>query len=237
MAKATIPTLTIDDLKTQATTSFYAGAGVVDLAVETVRDYVADVSKRLVDLQKDAQTRLEGVQKSVKDLDLEPKAIRTQVETVVNARVEALSGEAKARRTAIEKRVAELQDEALALPGQVRKQLDETTVTATAAFADLAKRGEVLVGRIRNQESTKATATAAKTTSAKAKTTKTQATKTATTTAGAAKSNAKKTTTTAKKAAKKSPAKKSATATKTAAKKTATAAVQATTEAAAKVGD
>ena len=220
MAKATLPTVRIEDLKTEATKTLYAGAGVVDMAVEAVREYVAEVQEKLVELQKDAQSRLERVQKSVKDL--EPTTLRTQVEKTVNARVEALSDEAKARRTAIEKRVAELQGEALALPTQVRKQLDETTATATAAYADLAKRGEVLVGRIRKQESTKAAATSAKTTKAKAKTTATSA-----------KSTAKKASTTAKK----SPAKKSATATKTAAKKTATAAAQATTEAAAKVGD
>ncbi len=231
MAKATLPTVRIEDLKTEATKTLYAGAGVVDMAVEAVREYVAEVQEKLVELQKDAQSRLERVQKSVKDL--EPTTLRTQVEKTVNARVEALSDEAKARRTAIEKRVAELQGEALALPTQVRKQLDETTATATAAYADLAKRGEVLVGRIRKQESTKAAATSAKTTKAKAKTTTTQAKKTAKTTATSAKSTAKKATTTAKK----SPAKKSATATKTAAKKTATAAAQATTEAAAKVGD
>ena len=187
MAKATLPTVKIEDLRSEATKSLYAGAGVVDLAVEAVREYVADVQKKLVDLQKDATSKFEGVSKSVKDFDFEPKTIRTQVETVVNARVEALSDEAKARRTAIEKRVAELQGEALAIPGTVRKQLDETTATATATYADLAKRGEVLVGRIRKQESTQATKTAAKTTTAKkspakksATATKTAATKTAT---------------------------------------------------------
>lgn len=230
MAKATLPTLKIDDLKTEATKTFYAGAGVVDLAVETVREYVADVQAKLVELQKDAHTRLEGVQKSVKDLSFEPQAIRSQVETVVNARVEALSDEAKARRAAIEKRVAELQGEARSQATSVRKQLDETTATATAAYADLAKRGEVLVGRIRNQESTKATAASAKTTTAKAKTTSTQAKKTT-------KTAAKKSTTAAKNTAKKSPAKSSAKATGTAAKKTVANAATATTEAAAKVGD
>lgn len=227
MAKAT---LTIDDLKTEATKTLYAGAGFVDLAVETVREYVAEVQTKLVELQKDATARLEGVQKSVKDLSFEPKTLRTQVETVVNARVEALSDEAKARRAAIEKRVAELQDEARSQATSVRKQLDETTATATAAYADLAKRGEVLVGRIRNQESTKATTASAKTTTAKAKTTSTQAKKTT-------KSAAKKSTTAAKKTVKKSPATSSAKATGTAAKKTATSAATATTEAAAKVGD
>jgi hypothetical protein len=229
MAKATLPTVKIDDLKTEATKTLYAGAGVVDLAVETVREYVADVQKKLVELQKDASTRLEGVQKSVKDLSLEPKTLRTQVETVVNARVEALTDEAKARRAAIEKRVAELQGEARSQVTSVRKQLDETTTTATAAYADLAKRGEVLVGRIRNQESTKATA--------KAKTTTTQAKKTTKTAAKKSTTSAKKAATAPAKTAKKSPATSSAKATGTAAKKTVANAAAATTEAAAKVGD
>jgi hypothetical protein len=237
MAKATLPTVKIDDLKTEATKTLYAGAGVVDLAVETVREYVADVQKKLVELQKDASTRLEGVQKSVKDLSFEPKTLRTQVETVVNARVEALTDEAKARRAAIEKRVAELQGEARSQVTSVRKQLDETTTTATAAYADLAKRGEVLVGRIRNQESTKATAKAAGTTTAKAKTTTTQAKKTTKTAAKKSTTSAKKAASAPAKTAKKSPAKSSAKATGTAAKKTVANAAAATTEAAAKVGD
>jgi hypothetical protein len=237
MAKATLPTVKIDDLKSEATKTLYAGAGVVDLAVETVREYVADVPKKLVELQKDASTRLEGVQKSVKDLSFEPKTLRTQVETVVNARVEALTDEAKARRAAIEKRVAELQGEARSQVTSVRKQLDETTTTATAAYADLAKRGEVLVGRIRNQESTKATAKAAGTTTAKAKTTTTQAKKTTKTAAKKSTTSAKKAASAPAKTAKKSPAKSSAKATGTAAKKTVANAAAATTEAAAKVGD
>lgn len=212
--------------------TLYAGAGVADLAVETVRDVVADVQKRFADVQKDVTTRVADVQKSVSGLDLEPKALREQALTVVNARVDAISKDAKARRTAIEARVAELQGEAKTFPGKVQGFVDDNVATATSAYGDLAKRGEVLVARIRRQESTKATTTAAKTTTAKAKTTRTQATK-------ATKSTAKKTATATKKtAAKKSTApKSSAKAATTAAKKTASSAAQATTEAAAKVGD
>ncbi len=57
--------------------------------------------------------------------------------------------------------------------------MSENANTATDAYGDLVKRGETLVGRIRRQESTKATTRSAKTTSAKAKTTTTQAKKTA----------------------------------------------------------
>jgi hypothetical protein len=198
----------IKDLKTEATRGLYAGAGVADLAVEAVRDYVADVQKKFADVQKDVTTRVADVQKSVTEFEFEPKALREQAVTVVNARVEAISKDAKARRAAIEARVAELQTEAKTYPAKVQASAGDT-------YGDLVKRGEVLVARIRKQESTQATATAAKTTTTKAKTTATQA----------------------KKTAKKSPAKKSAKATSTAAKKTATSAASATTDAASKVGD
>ena len=192
------------DIKTEATRSLYAGAGVADLAVETVREYVAK-----------GQTRFAGVQKDVAGFDYSPQALRKQV----NARVEALSKEAKARRAAAEARVADLRKEATTL-------VSENADTATDAYGDLVKRGESLVSRIRRQEATKATTRSAKTTSSKAKTTSTQAKKTA-----------KKSTTAAKKTAKKSPAKSSAKATATAAKSTASNAAQATADGASKVGN
>ena len=209
------------DIRTEAARTFYAGAGVADIAVETVREYVADVQARVTGVQKDVTTR-------VNQIDYSPKALRDQATTVVNSRVDALAKDAKARRTAIEKRVAELQSEAKAYPAKVQKLVDENLAGVNDTYGDLVKRGETLVGRIRRQESTKATAASAKTTATKAKTTKTQATK-------ATKSTAKKASTTAKK---KAPASKSsAKATGTAAKKTASSAAQATTDAASKVGD
>jgi len=192
------------DIKTEATRSLYAGAGVADLAVETVREYVAK-----------GQTRFAGVQKDVAGFDYSPQALRKQV----NARVEALSKEAKARRAAAEARVAGLRKEATT-------KVSENADTATDAYGDLVKRDESLVSRIRRQEATKATTRSAKTTSSKAKTTSTQAKKTA-----------KKSTTAAKKTAKKSPAKSSAKATATAAKSTASNAAQATADGASKVGN
>ncbi|HET7195238.1 MAG TPA: hypothetical protein VFI99_09630 [Nocardioides sp.] len=192
------------DIKTEATRGLYAGAGVADLAVETVREYVAK-----------GQTRFAGVQKDVAGFDYSPQALRQQV----NARVEALSKEAKARRAAAEARVAGLRKEATT-------KVSENADTATDAFGDLVKRGESLVSRIRRQEATKATTRSAKTTSSKAKTTSTQAQKTA-----------KKSTNAAKKTAKKSPAKSSAKATATAAKSTASNAAKATTDGASKVGN
>jgi len=194
------------EIPAEAARPLYAGVGVTDVVVGYVRDAVADL------------------QKIVNELDLEPKTLRDQAVSAVVAQIDALSKDAKAGREAIEKRVAELQADASGLPA-----------TVNAVYTDLAKRGEVLVGRINRQESTQATKASASTTTAKAKTTTTQATKAAKKTTAAA----KKTATTAKKTAKKSSTtpKSSAKATVTAAKKTAANAAEAVTDAAAKVGD
>ena len=198
------------DIKSEATRPIYAYVGVTDLAVEAVRGSVTDVQKRL----NEVQTR-------VSDFDFEPKALRQQAVTLVNARVEAIANQAQARRVAIEARVAELQDR------------------AQGTYTDLVQRGETLVERIRKQESTQSAKKNAKTTKAKAKTTGTQAGKGAKKTAGTAKSSAKSaartTTNTAKKQSTRP--KSSTKATGTAAKKTATASARATTAAAKKVGD
>jgi heparin binding hemagglutinin HbhA len=247
MAKATLPKPVL------------AYVGVTDLAVEIVRDLVTETQTRIAGVQKDVTARVSDVQKTAGD----PKALADRATTVVNARVDALAKDAKARREAIEARVAELQAEAKAYPGKVQKLVDDNVATATDTYDDLVKRGETLVGRVRRQESTKRTVASAKTTKTKAKTTATQAKKAvdAETTAtkktvtanktAAKKAAAKKSTsktaatkTAAKKApARKAPAKKtvtaqsSAKATVTAAQKTAANATQAVTEAAEKVGD
>ena len=166
------------DIKTEATRTLHAGVGVVDLAVETVKELATDAQKRIEGVQKDAQKRLAEVQKSVKGIDLQPKAVRTQATTVVSARVDELSKEAKARRTAIEKRVVELQDD------------------ATETYDDLVKRGQTVVRNFRRKPATKQTVSNAKTTVAKAKTTQTQVKK------SPAKKSAKATGTAAKKTVK-----------------------------------
>jgi hypothetical protein len=150
--------------------------------------------------QKQAQERVAGVQRSVTSFD------------------------AKARRAAIEKRVTELQAEALAVPSRVQKALDANVEAATETYGDLVQRGEVLVGRIRRQRATQDTVAAAGTTVAKAKTTRTQATKAA-----------KKSTTAAKKSA--AATRSSAKATRTSAKKTVSAGSRALADGAAKVGN
>ncbi|WP_435745270.1 hypothetical protein [Nocardioides sp. SYSU DS0663] len=231
MAKARFDITTIE-IPEVAKRPLYAGVGATDLAVGYVRDYVADVQKRFAD-----------VQKSVAGIDLEPKALRDQAVVAVSTRVDALSKDAKARRAAVEARVAELQGEALAFPTRVQGAVTENVVVVSDRYADLAKRGEQLLARIRRQEATQATAASAKTTVTKAKTTRTQTAKatdqTAKATSQTAKATAKKTTTTAKRTAKKTSTtpRSSAKATGTAAKKTASNATKATTAAAKKVGD
>jgi hypothetical protein len=193
VAKAQFDIKTID--LTVATKPLYAGVGAADLAIEAVRDYAADVQKKLTDVRGD-----------FKSFDLSANGLRTQATARVNG----------------------LQTEAKAFPTKAQKYLDENLGTVVGAYDELVGRGETLVKRIRNQESTKATVKSAKTTTAKAKTTKTQATKATKSTASSTK----------KAAAKKSaPAKRSAKATGTAAKKTAASAASATTDAATKVGD
>src|SRR3954454_13479439 len=135
------------DIKTEATRPLYAGVGVTDLAVGFVREYVADVQKKVAGVQKDVQTRV---------TDLEPKALREQVVTLLGAGVGALSNDAKARRTAIEARIAELQADARALPSRVQALLDENAASVNGTYEELAKRGETLVERIRRQPSTQA---------------------------------------------------------------------------------
>ena len=226
MAKAKFDIKTVQtEAQKSAQRAFHAGVGVTDLAVEVVRDYTAGAQKRIVSLQKSVST-------------FEPKALGTQA-----------AKDAKARRVAIEKLVAQLQaqlqSEAVAVPAKVQKAIDANVEAATDTYGDLVKRGESLVGRIRRQQSTKDTVAAAETTVTKAKTTKTQATKAAKKTTTAAKKSttaAKKSTTAAKKsttAAKKrtTTPRSSAKATATSAKKTVSAGSRALTDAAAKVGD
>lgn len=199
----------------------YAGVGVTDLAVETVRDYLADMTDRVAALQK-----------SIAGWDLEPEALRKQAMTLVNERVELFTKEAKTRRTHMEKRVAALQADAQALPGRMQHAVTDTTsswtTTVNDTYGDLVKRGEGLVNRIRKQESTLAAEKSAKTTVAKAKATRTQAAK-------AAKSATASATKTAKKAA--ATPRSTAKATATSARKTAASTAKAVVEAVEKIGD
>jgi len=121
------------DIKGEAQRGLHAYVGAADLAIEAVKEYVGEAQKRLNGYQKDAQKALNTAQKSVKDLDFQPNALRSQATTVFTTRVEELSKDAKARRTAIEKRVVELQGD------------------ATDTYEDLVKRGEKVVKRLRKE--------------------------------------------------------------------------------------
>lgn len=158
------------DVKSEAQRGLHAGVGAADLAIEAVLEYVVEAQKKAQELfeayQNDAQKALTSAQKSVKGFEFQPQALRSQATTVVNARVEELSKDAKARRDAVEKRVAELQAEA-------QKFVTANVVTATGTYESLAKRGEKVVKRLRKetastvdpgpvQKSTGATKTAAK---------------------------------------------------------------------------
>ncbi len=226
MPQSTLPA----NVQETLTKQFYAGVGVTDLAVEAVRDYVADMQKRVAEVQ-------DSLAKSL--ADFEPEAARKQATGAVNARFEALSKDAKARRTLVESRFAEIQKDAAELPARVQalvtELVNDNVETAGDTYGDLVTRGEKLVARIRRQQATQDTVAEAKVTVAKAKTTKTQAEKAAKGAAKSAKSSAKSTATSAKKKA--TPARSSAKATATAAKKTASSAAKAVVDAAEKVGD
>jgi chromosome segregation ATPase len=183
------------DIKTEAARPLYAYVGVTDRAVEVVRESVTDFQKRIA------------------DIDFEPKALRDRAATLVVARVEAISEDAQARRSAIEARVARVQER----------------------YDALVVRGETLVERIRKQESTQAAASSAKSSTTKAKTTRTQAGKAASATATKAKKAAASTSTTARTQAARP--KSSAKATTTTAKKAARSGAKATVDGAKKVGD
>lgn len=197
-------------LKIDATRPFYAVVGAGDLAVEHARSY--------------ARTYATDVSSRFAKVELEPKALRDQARTVVVARVDELTKDAKQAQAKLEARVADLQADAKALPAKVESFTNETVAELTGAYGDLAARGKDLVKRIRKQQATKDTKAAAKTTVAKAKTAKTQTAKTA----RAAKPAVKKTASTAKSATK---------ATGTSATKTASSATEAVTDAAEKIGN
>ncbi|CAA9344639.1 MAG: hypothetical protein AVDCRST_MAG34-1164 [uncultured Nocardioidaceae bacterium] len=223
------------DIKGEVVRPLYAYVGVTDRAVEVVRDSVTEWQKRLAGVQKDVQARVAEVQRSVTELELEPKALRGQATTIVNGRVEAISKDAQAGRAAVEARVAELQD-------RVRTLLKGSEAT----YDELVLRGETLVERIRRQESTQQATSAAETSASKARTTRTQATKSAKSTATTAQRSAKSTAKTAERAAKSTTAaarkdtrapQSSAKATASTAKRAAKSATKAAGEGAKKVGD
>lgn len=128
----------LDDIRAEATKSLYAGAGVADLAVEAVREYVTDVSKRLSGVRGEVTAKVTEVRTKV--AGIEPGAL-------VNTGVQAVSSDAKARRAAIEAKITELQGTARTLPVKAQSALKESV----PAYEDLAKRGELVIKRFRGE--------------------------------------------------------------------------------------
>ena len=193
-----------------AVRALYAGIGVNDLAVATVRDLVTTAHR----------TVQETVQRTVRTV-ADPVALREQAVSVVGTRLGALTDEVRAYPTKVQARASELVGENI------------------AAYDGLVERGQTLVGRIRRQESTVRAAGAAGTTVSKARTARTQAAGTAeagTRTATRSASAATRATTSAtrKKAA---TTRSSARATATSARRTAAETGRAVADAAQKLGD
>ncbi|MCL2541977.1 MAG: hypothetical protein FWE71_05880 [Nocardioidaceae bacterium] len=167
----------------------YAGVGAVDLAYASVKVYVTDA-------QTKAQARIADVQKVVKGFELpEPKSLQDRA-----------AASYAGSKTKAQARIADLQADARALPAKVQSQVKSTVdgnvATVTATYADLAKRGEAVVVKLRNGDApapAKKAAPAKKSSAVK----KAPAKK-----APAKKAPAKKATTAKKTTAKKAPAKK-----------------------------
>lgn len=171
------------DIKSGAVRPFYAYVGVTDLAVEAVREYVADV------------------QAKVSGRDLQPKTLRDQAVTVVSTRVDALSKDAKAVpakvQTIVDDNVAALGDtygdlvkRGESLVGRIRRQQSTRDAVKSAETTS----AKAKTTRTQTAESAKATT---KTATAGAK----KVTTTAKERSTAPKSSAKATTTAAKKTA------------------------------------
>jgi hypothetical protein len=157
------------DIKTQATKPLYAGVGATDRAVKSIRGYVAETQKRLDD-----------VQKNVKNIDLEPKALRDQAVT----RIADLQAEATGTVTGV---YGNLVSRGERLVTRVRRQQSTKATTASA-------RTTTAKAKTTKTQATKATKSTAKKTS-------TTARKTAAKKSTAPKSSAKATATAAKKTA------------------------------------
>jgi len=218
--------------KIDATRPFYAVVGAGDLAVEFARNATADVQARF------------------SKVDLEPKALRDQARTLVTARIDELTEDAKEARTSAEKAAKDAREaaekaakdareaaekRAKGARTQVEAYVNEAVAEVTETYGDLATRGRDLVARIRRQQATQDAKAATKSVTTKAKTAKTQTKKSAEGTASTAKAASKSTSQSAKKTA--GTAKRNAKSTTTSAKKAASASTKAAGDAADKVGD
>jgi hypothetical protein len=187
--KVTLTSIDLPDVPVPAAVAqpLYAGVGVTDLAVEKVKEYVAEVQTKV-------NARVADVQKSVKGLEV------PQPKTLQDKATAQLTGS----RAKFEARLSELQADAKALPKKVQSRYDENVATVTKQYADLAKRGESVVIKIRKGDEVKAPAKVEGSVAKKAPAPKTPAKKAPAKKAPATKAAAKKA------PAKKAPAKKTA---------------------------
>ncbi|MGH3346571.1 MAG: hypothetical protein ACRDO4_06280 [Nocardioides sp.] len=121
------------DLKAAAK-PLYAGAGITDLAVELVRDYVTE-----------AQKRFAGAQQRVADIDLDPKARRSAIEKrVAELQADAKTLPAKVQAfldenlTAVNGTYGDLVNRGESLVTRIRRQ-ESTQSTVTSAKTTTAK--------------------------------------------------------------------------------------------------
>jgi vacuolar-type H+-ATPase subunit I/STV1 len=139
MAKTTS---TVDQLRATAAKPLYAVAGATELTYELATGYAAVA-------QKSAQKRVDRVQSRVNRVERDPKGLQDQAVSLVNARVEELTKDAKEAQARFEARLAELQKDARAIPSRVQGEIDETVTELARTYADLVDRGEKLVAAIR----------------------------------------------------------------------------------------
>ncbi|CAN5159267.1 hypothetical protein BH18ACT9_BH18ACT9_19980 [soil metagenome] len=165
-------------------------------------------------------------------------ALGRTVASEAQARFARRELEPKALQASLEARLAELQNDAKALPTRVEKVINDRVAELNRSYADLAERGQVFVAKVRGQEATQQTKAAADATTTHAMTTLTQAkdsvVETAETAKAATEGAASETASTAKESAE--PAASSARATTDAAKSTVASAAEATRDAASKTG-
>ncbi|HWM74436.1 MAG TPA: hypothetical protein VNQ53_11880 [Nocardioides sp.] len=127
MAKAKFDIKTLE-LPAVAAKPLYAGVGATDLAVEYVREAVADVQKKFTAVQKDVQTRVATVQKNVTGLEFEPKALRSDA----LAQVEKVQTRVNENVATVTDTYGDLAKRGESLVARIRKQ-EATKATAASA--------------------------------------------------------------------------------------------------------
>lgn len=149
-------TFDLGALQAEFTRGLYASAGVADLAVSTIREYVAEVPARVADVPARVQKGVTDVRESVKGIDFEPEVVRVRAKKTfesipnvasmpsVSETVEGLTALAKSRRTALEQRVTDLRG--------AREAVLSNVSAAAGTYEELVKRGESAVSRVRKGE-------------------------------------------------------------------------------------